>query len=132
MKSTLKNLLATAGIGAMLLAPTAGALAADNPFTAGQKMADQVAGAANIKGQGDVYSIVGNIINVILSLLGLIFLLLVLYAGFLWMTAGGDSKKVDEAKTIIRQAIIGLIVIMAGYAISNFVLGSLANVTGSA
>jgi cbb3-type cytochrome oxidase subunit 3 len=83
-------------------------------------------------GTQDVYAIVGNIINVILSLLGLIFLLLVLYAGFLWMTAQGDSKKVDEAKTIIRQAIIGLIVIMAGYAISNFVLGSLANVTGAA
>jgi hypothetical protein len=45
------------------------------------------------------------------------------------MTAQGDSKKVDSARSMITQAIIGLIVIVAGFAISNFVLGSLVNVT---
>jgi uncharacterized membrane protein YwzB len=44
------------------------------------------------------------------------------------MTAQGDDKVVGKAKDIIRQAIIGLIVIVAGFAISNFVLGNLANV----
>jgi TRAP-type C4-dicarboxylate transport system permease small subunit len=73
--------------------------------------------------------IIGKIVNVILSLLGVIFLLLVLYAGFLWMTAAGDEKKVGQAKNILSQAVVGLIIIVAGYAISNFVLDSLVKVT---
>jgi hypothetical protein len=45
------------------------------------------------------------------------------------MTSGGDDDKVGEAKTMIKNAIIGLIVIVAAFSISNFVLTSLYNVT---
>lgn len=128
MKQTLKKAFATLGIGASLMLPASSVLAATNPFAQGQTLATQVAGGAGITSTKSLPELIGQIINIVLTLLGMVFLILVLYAGFLWMTAQGDDKVVGKAKDIIRQAIIGLIVIVAGFAISNFVLGNLVNV----
>lgn len=128
MKQTLKKAFATLGIGASLMLPASSVLAANNPFTQGQNLANGVAAEAGISSQKSLPQLIGQIINIVLTLLGMVFLILVLYAGFLWMTASGDDKQVGKAKDIIRQAIIGLIVIVAGFAISNFVLGNLVNV----
>ena len=73
----------------------------------------------------------GLLINVLLGLLGIIFLVLVIYAGFLWMTAGGDEKQVAKAKSIIITAVIGLVILLSAYAISSFVLDQLISATGS-
>lgn len=75
-------------------------------------------------------TIIGNIVNIILSFLGVLLLIYLIYAGFLWMTSGGDSKKADTAKTYIQNAVIGLIIILASFAISNFVITNLTAVTG--
>ncbi len=69
-----------------------------------------------------------NIVTAVFSILGLIFLFLILYAGFLWMTAMGDPKKVTKAKDILSQAVIGLIIVVTSYAISFFVV----NLVGTA
>ncbi len=74
---------------------------------------------------------VGKLINVFLGLLGIIFLILVIYAGFLWMTAGGDDKKVATAKNILISAVVGLVVLLSAYAISNFVIDQLTLATGT-
>lgn len=63
-----------------------------------------------------------NAINVALSFLGIIFLALALYAGYNWMTAQGDKVKVDKAQKILLTAVIGLIIIVAVYAITFFVM----------
>jgi hypothetical protein len=72
---------------------------------------------------------VGNIIGNILAFVGLIFMGLILYAGYLWMTAGGDSAKTTKAISIMTDAVVGLIVIAAAYLLTqyvgNVVLGSL-------
>ncbi|MBI5369876.1 hypothetical protein HZA85_01645 [Candidatus Uhrbacteria bacterium] len=65
---------------------------------------------------------IGGLINVVLSVLGLVFLVLIVYAGYMWMTASGDSTKVDKAKKLIGQALIGMIIVIASYAISAFVI----------
>lgn len=70
---------------------------------------------------GDLGSVVGTVINAALSLIGLIFLVLMVYAGFMWMTAQGDEAKVDKAKDIIRASIIGLVITVSAYAITFFV-----------
>ncbi len=75
--------------------------------------------------------IIGNVINALLSVLGFVLLFFMLYAGFLWMTAQGDSKQVDKAKGMIRDAIIGLVIITLSFALTNFVLGTLVNVASS-
>lgn len=69
--------------------------------------------------------IVGIVIQAFLGLLGVIFLVLIIYAGYSWMTAQGDEEKVTKAKDTIQRAIIGLVIIIAAYAISYFVLQKL-------
>ena len=75
----------------------------------------------------DLPQMIGNGIGVVLGLLGLILVVLIIYAGFLWMTAQGDAKKVEKAKDMIKQAIIGLIIVFAAYAITTFVIDSISN-----
>ena len=74
-------------------------------------------------------TMIGNIIRTILTLLGVVVLVLVVYAGFLWMTAGGDPEKEKTAKTMLTNAIIGLALILAAYAISDFVVSKLFEAT---
>ena len=71
---------------------------------------------------GDV---VGTIIKAFLGLLGIIFIILMLIAGFNWMTAGGEEEKITKAKDTIRAAMIGLIIVVAAYAITYFVFANL-------
>ncbi|MCX6793324.1 MAG: hypothetical protein NTY12_04870 [Candidatus Falkowbacteria bacterium] len=66
-------------------------------------------------------AIAGQIIGQIISLVGIIFFCLALYAGALWMSAAGDEKKIELAKQIILAAVIGLIIVASAYAITNFV-----------
>lgn len=75
--------------------------------------------------------LIGNIIKVLLSVLGIIFVVLVVYAGFLYLTAGGEPEKVKKAKTLLSQSIIGLIIIVAAYAIAAFVIDALVEVSAS-
>ena len=73
--------------------------------------------------------IAARIINVALGLLGIIMLSMILYAGFLWMTSGGDSEKVERAKLMIRNAIIGLVIILSSWGIATFIIRSLLDAT---
>jgi type IV secretory pathway VirB2 component (pilin) len=88
----------------------------------------------DLPGQGNpdaIWTYIGNIINIVLGVLGVILVVLVIYAGFLWMTSQGDKDKVTKAKGIITQAVIGLVIIFAAYALANFVLSALnETVTG--
>jgi len=56
---------------------------------------------------------------------------MILYAGFQWMTAGGNEDKVSSAKKIISAAVVGLIIILLAWAIVNFVLKTASNVSGA-
>lgn len=66
--------------------------------------------------------LVGKLINIFLSVLGIFFVVLVVYAGYLWMTDMGEGKKVEKAKTLLGQAIIGIVITLSAYAISSFVI----------
>lgn len=66
--------------------------------------------------------IVALIVVAVLSILSILFLGLVFYGGYKWMMARGNEQQVEEARGIIRQAIIGLIVLLSSYAIGYFVL----------
>lgn len=63
----------------------------------------------------------GQIIGIVLSFVGVVFLVLTIYAGIMWMTAAGNSQQVDKAKGMLINSIIGLVVIFAAYAITAFV-----------
>ncbi len=100
-----------------------------NPFDRGAKTLQKTASGAGIQ-NGDLYVIVGNFINIFLGLLGIIFLVLALYAGYLWMTAGGEEDQIEKAKDLIKNAVIGVVIIMASYALSTFVIDQLRSATG--
>ncbi|MFA6322207.1 MAG: hypothetical protein WCX71_01870 [Candidatus Buchananbacteria bacterium] len=68
---------------------------------------------------------VGSAIAVFLSLLGILFLGLVIYGGAIWMTARGQEEKIDQAKDILKAAITGLIITLSAYGISYFVTSRL-------
>lgn len=96
----------------------------DDAFKLGGTL-DSAAGA-----QGAGYSIIYNkpesvislAISAFLSFLGVIFIALMLYGGYLWMTDRGNEDQVKKAKDLIASAIIGLLVIISAYAISYFVI----------
>lgn len=69
--------------------------------------------------------VVSVIIYAFLSFLGVIFVVLIIYAGFLWMTAAGSEEKIKKAKDIMIAAVIGLIIIFSAYAITVFVFDRL-------
>jgi len=74
-------------------------------------------------------TIIGNIINIVLGFLGIVLLVYLIWGGFLWMTSGGSEEGATKAKEMIKNAIIGLIIIVASYALSTFVLSSLVTAT---
>lgn len=86
----------------------------------------QLGAAAGSGGAGfgapvDPREIVARTIRIALGLLGTIALCLTLYAGYLWMTAGGNEDEVTKAKTLLTQSVIGLMIILLSYSITIFV-----------
>lgn len=74
----------------------------------------------------------GTVVNAALSFVGIIFTALTVYAGYLWMTARGETDQIEKAKNILRGAIIGIIITLGAYSISNFVVGRMLDkVSGS-
>lgn len=66
--------------------------------------------------------IIVNIIRIFLGFLGIVLLILIMYAGFLWMTAGGEEEKISQSKIILKNSLIGLLIILSSYAIVSFIL----------
>lgn len=79
------------------------------------------AGYASDTDESTLLEIIGTGISVGLGLLGVIFIILILLAGYNWMTAAGDEEKITKAGKTIRSAIIGLLIIVAAFAIWMFV-----------
>ena len=76
--------------------------------------------------------VIGGIIRILLGFLGVLFIILIIWAGFQWMTAGGDDGKVKKAKQLIINATIGILIILASYGITNFIIGSVINAVNAA
>jgi len=82
-------------------------------------------------GTADLRDTIASIINVAMGLLGTIAVVIILYGGFKWMTSGGDQSKVDDARKLIINGVIGLVIILTSYAIAQFVITALLEGTGA-
>lgn len=91
----------------------------------GQLLPDTVAGGKTVP------EVIGKVVGVGLSLVGLVFFGLTLYAGFRWMIAMGNTEDVEKAKETLIAAVIGLIIVLAAYAITSFVFSNLGSTTQS-
>lgn len=78
----------------------------------------------------ELISTVARIINILLGFLGVIAVVLVLLGGFKWMTAAGNEDKIGEAKKLMGAGVVGLVIILAAYAIAAFVINQLVEATG--
>ncbi|MFB6181290.1 MAG: hypothetical protein ABEJ24_00115 [Candidatus Magasanikbacteria bacterium] len=101
------------------------------PFSAAYGVQDTglqaSASAAGLSKHGGVQKLAGQVIGYALSMVGVLFFILVVYGGVLWMTARGDEDQVKRGRNTIIAAAVGMIIVLASYALTNFVLGALSN-----
>lgn len=129
----MRKLAAAAFLSLSFLAPL-GALAAFTPADSGLNTTAIGAYGPGIIAKGNIAQFIGfYIIQPVLGLLGLLFLVLMIYAGVLWMTASGNEKRVQKAKDILVAAVIGATIIVSAYAVTNAVFNALSrgSITGS-
>ncbi len=82
-----------------------------------------------VPAQKDLAVVIGTFIKFALSFVGVVFMVLVVYGGFLWMTAAGNEQSVAKAKNILISAVIGMLIIASGYAITDFVIRTVQQAT---
>jgi len=80
-------------------------------------------------GLQDPRETVAKVINIILGFLGIIAVVLILFGGFMWMTAAGSEEKIGTAKKIMSAGVIGLVIVLAAFGIARFVISSMITAT---
>lgn len=112
-------------IAVAALLPVTAAAQTESPILARLRLLASFAGfrtrnlPAGASGLQRVAEIVGLLLNVLLAFLGVMFLILIIVAGLRWMTARGDEQQVEQSKTTIKNALLGLLVVVGAYAIVN-------------
>ncbi len=71
------------------------------------------------------------IIKTVLTFLGIVFLAVIIYGGYLYMTAAGEPEKLKKAKRTIVTAVIGFVIILISYSLTNFILRTLGGTSGT-
>ncbi|PIR12804.1 hypothetical protein COV49_04170 [Candidatus Falkowbacteria bacterium CG11_big_fil_rev_8_21_14_0_20_39_10] len=131
-KKLFKNLVCLAMISFLFMSAMAVALPAQaddlNPW--GDVGEDTIQDTIGL-GDKDPREIAAAVINVILGFLGIVAVIIILIGGFKWMTAGGNEDKTTEARNLITAGIIGLVIILASFAIAKFVLNAIMGATVS-
>lgn len=92
------------------------------------KGADSAAAPAGLTQTPVLEIVIGNVIATLISFVGVLLICIMLYAGFLWMTAGGEEDKVKKARALIMNSVIGLVIVFSAYAIVRFVIERLTGV----
>lgn len=125
MKNRIINLIATAIIavsGAVLMAPTPAYanICSDGNVTPAVK---EAAGCNSTGTKAE--SVIGNILESIIGILGLVAVGFIVYGGVQYMTSSGDSAKAKKARDTILYACIGLVVAALAFAITNFAINAI-------
>ena len=119
-KQIIKKIAATGAAAAMLI-----------PFAVMAQVDIGTNYTANI-GLGtntDIKQVIINIIQFLLGFLAIIAIIIVLYGGWQWMTAAGNEEKITSARATLTAGLIGLVIILAAYAITSFVITQLLQQT---
>lgn len=108
------------------------------PANADQSLIDSQIGlkeSGNVYGSGtpeDIRTTVARIINIILGFLGVIFVVLTIVAGFQYMTAAGNEEKTKKALGLIKNAVIGLVIVLMSWMITRFIVRQMSRATNGA
>lgn len=76
----------------------------------------------------NIYQIIGFVANLILGFVGVIFLILIIAGGFIWMTAGGNEEKVTQGRKLLTESSIGFAIILAAFLLTNFVVKNILGI----
>lgn len=114
----------------IIFAATAFCVITDNVMAqgirdAGETLQETAEPAGFSEAQKDPRVLALEIIRIAFGILGVVFVGIIIYAGVLWMLSAGESEKVGKAKKWIINATIGLVIILASFAIASFILNSL-------
>jgi cytochrome bd-type quinol oxidase subunit 2 len=97
-------------------------------FTTGQEETGKATGHLNEEGHEvglfadrTLFEAIGQVVSVLLSILGVFFLLLMIYSGYTWMTARGNEQQAEKARNTMINAIIGLVIVLGAYSITAFI-----------
>jgi hypothetical protein len=108
---------------------TRASLATQNLTSAIDNMTKTGDSAGYMTEDANVITIISAVVSTVISLLGVVFIGLMIYGGFIWMTARGNEERVTKAKDLMTAAVIGLIIVMMAYAISYFIINSITENT---
>lgn len=81
-------------------------------------------------GRKDPREIATRIIQIALGLLGIIAVAIIMYGGYVWMTAQGDADKVETAQKILRNGVVGLLIVLAAFGLATYIINRLLYSTG--
>jgi len=137
MEKLLKKYILLSAIFSLLFSPVIilaqedpGNINSNNPLDRVQNVA-VTSGPYAPADETTVSAIAGTVVNIFLGLLGIIFIVLIILAGYKWMSASGNEEQVTKAKSQLKNAIIGLIIVLGSYAIWEFVFSKLIGQGGS-
>lgn len=83
-----------------------------------------------IGGGGLLGDVVIRVMNGLLAVLGLSATVMVMYGGYMYIFSGGNSERIEQGKTIIIWALIGLVIIVLSASIVNFVMRAIPGTAG--
>jgi type IV secretion system pilin len=127
LKSFFKNVITVLILTHLLLLPAisfAQAPAGPPAPNSMDSLTGVAAGAAGYSESTDSLTfakILGTIVRTFLALLGVIFIIYIIFGGYQWMTAGGNEEQITKAKSIIKNGVIGLIIILSAAVIYKFI-----------
>lgn len=119
MKKAIKKISLLASLLAVLILPYF--VFASSPLINNLQNVGEGSGYSGETDSNTLSAIAGSIVAAVLGLLGVIFIILIVYAGVLWMTAAGDEQKIEKAQKILRNAVIGLIITVSAYALYQLI-----------
>ena len=79
--------------------------------------------------KSDPRDVIARVIKIALGFLGTIAVVLIIVAGFQWMTAAGNEDKIKKAQKIMTAAVIGLVIVLMAYALSTFIINAVIEAT---
>jgi hypothetical protein len=112
----------------IIILPTLSFAAGGGDINAALNGLNTTANEARISTTRTVTQITGSIINLVMGFLGVVFLVLVIYGGFSWMTAGGNETKVKHGRDLVLWATIGLVVILFAFLVVNLIIFNLIDI----
>lgn len=90
-------------------------------FKNATEFAQNTAQTAQLDSSNTLSVIIADMIQVLLGFVGILFFLYALYAGYVWMTSGGDPDKIKKAKGLLLNSAIGVLIVMMAYSITFFI-----------